>query len=393
VGTCLQHSYILIWTLLVLPLTMFDRPAEAYPNYISYGYGSCLTCHYNPAGNGPLTDYGRALSATEISDRLISKDSETEEQITDKSGFNFGQPPVEWLRPSLSYRSLYLKRNYDESSEKDSFIIMDLSATVVAKLLQKDKLTFVGQIGYSPKPRALEDDPDVVEYRSREHYVGYRFAKEFGVYAGLMDKVFGIRIPDHTAFSRSITGLGQNDQTHGILAHFSNKLVEVGVQPFIGNLVQDEDLRQKGVTTQIEFAAADKTRIGLSGLTSTSEYLDTLLYAGHARIGIGQGNSILTEIGQAEKTVKVNDVKTTSRYVMTQGHLHFRRGLWGLLTVENLKPNIDSGSTINRIGPGVQFFPFQRLEIRGDVYKTYRKTTGQPATDSIDLATQLHIWL
>lgn len=344
-------------------------------------------------GNGPLTDYGRALSATEISDRLLSKSSDTEEQITERSGFAFNTPENTWLRPSLSYRSLYLKRNYDEPSEKDSFIIMDLSATVVAKLLKRDQLTFVGQIGYAPKPRALGDDADVKEYRSREHYIGYRPLKEFGVYAGLMDKVFGIRIPDHTAFSRSITALGQNDQTHGIVLHYSSKLLEVGVQPFIGNLVQDEDLRQKGVTTQIEVAAGDTVRLGVSGLTSTSEYLDTLIYAGHGRFGIGQGNSILTEVGQVTKAIKANDAETKSQYSMTQGHLHIRRGLWALLTLESLRPDTNDSAKIYRVGPGLQFFPFQRLEIRGDVYKTIRKAGGQSASDSIDLATQLHIWL
>lgn len=371
---------------------MSSGQAAAYPNFISFGYQSCAACHYNPYGNGPLTDYGRALSATEVSDRLFANRKTTEEQLGEKSEF-FGKPAgPKWLRPSIDYRGLYLSRNLGEDNVKDEYMTMDLNATVVAKFLARDKLTFVGQIAYSPKPRALKDS-DMQEYRSREHYVGYRFNKELGVYAGLMDKVFGIRVPDHIAFSRTVTGLAQNDQTHGALFHYATTAFEIGVQPFVGNMVQDAELRQKGVTSQAEVTLGEFARAGASVLSSSSDYLQTLMYAAHTRVGVGKGHSIMAEVGEVARTPVASDVTTRSRYVFTQTHVRARRGLWGLLTLEALKPDVDVEAQIYRIGPGLQFFPFQRLELRADAYNTHRQAKGAPATESWDLAAQFHVWL
>ena len=51
----------------LLFISIFSSTAWAYPHFVGFGYTSCATCHYNPFGNGPLNDYGRALSATAVS--------------------------------------------------------------------------------------------------------------------------------------------------------------------------------------------------------------------------------------------------------------------------------------------------------------------------------------
>src|SRR5690606_31667107 len=123
-------------------------------------------------------------------------------------------------------------------------------------------------ISYAPTPRSARNQ-DMEEYRSREHYIGYRITREWGVYVGLMDKVFGIRVPDHTAWSRSATNLNQNDQTHGAVIHYFSGNWEAGFHAFIGNLVQDESLRQKGFSGQVEYTMGEFSRVGLSALTSS----------------------------------------------------------------------------------------------------------------------------
>lgn len=379
---------LLAWTALAA------EPAAAYPNYVSFGYKSCLTCHYNPYGGGPLTDYGRALSATEIADRIGWKPEATEDEIADKSAFLGAPSGPAWLRPAFNVRTLTLRRDIGKENQKNDFIVMDLSGSLVAKFLNKDRLIFVGQIGYAPKPQAQKDADDVKLYRSREHYVGYRLNKEIGVYAGLMDKVFGIRVPDHIAFSRMVTGLTQNDQTDGVLFHYATDFFEVGIQPFIGNLVQDKDLRQKGVTSQVEFTLSDTARAGASVLSSQSDYLNEFMYSTHGRVGIGKGNSILAEVGEVDRTPKTSGAETLrSQYVFTQTHLRARRGLWALLSVEALKADKDVDAKTVRIGPGVQFFPFQRLEVRTDAYHTESSSPGTDTTKTWDLTAQMHVWL
>ncbi len=370
-----------------------SQNAQAYPNFISHGYGSCMSCHYNPFGNGPLTDYGRAVGATAIANRVGWPKKMKDDEIGEKSGFLFGEFPVSWLRPSIDYRGLYLDRSMGKAANEDEIIHMDLNGTLVAKFMDRDKLIVVGQIAYSPLPRGVPEELKLDEYRSREHYVGYRFSKEIGLYAGLMDKVFGLRVPDHIAFSRTITGLGQNDQTHGILMHYMAQTFEVGVQPFMGNFVQDSKLRQKGLTTMGEYAVSEKIRVGGSLLFSTSEYLSQNMFSAHTRMGLGLGNSIMAEAGQVNRTVEATSAETSSRYLFTQTHFEMTRGLFALLTYEILQANVDSDAKTYRIGPGLQIFPTQRVEWRADLYHTINSPESGPSNRSFDMAVQLHLWL
>ena len=95
-----------------------------------------------------------------------------EEDIADASGFPGKDKLPDWLRPSLSYRGLALRRNAGEDDYKDKYIFMDVGGTLVGKFHARDSLILVGQLTYAPKPEALESATGVKEYRTREHYIG-----------------------------------------------------------------------------------------------------------------------------------------------------------------------------------------------------------------------------
>jgi hypothetical protein len=156
-------------------------PAQSYPQFISYGYQSCLSCHCNPLGNGPLSDYGRTLGASIISDRLLIEKSISDEEIAQRSGFFFKEPSVPWLRPGVSFRGLYLRQNATEPTAATRIIPMDLGGSLVVTPLSQAAVTLVGHIAYAPLPPGQTDAP---LYRSRELYVGYRPVREFGMYLG-----------------------------------------------------------------------------------------------------------------------------------------------------------------------------------------------------------------
>ena len=109
----------------------------------------------------------------------------------------------------------------------------------------------------------------------------------------MMDKVFGIRVPDHIAFSRSVTGLAQNDQTHGVLIHLMKNKFEIGIHPFLGNLDQASDLRQKGISAKIEYDFSNKFKPGVSILKSESDHLVNTLASIHTKMGFSKGSSVL----------------------------------------------------------------------------------------------------
>jgi hypothetical protein len=353
-----------------------------------------MACHFNPFGNGPLTDYGRVVSATEIADRFNWDDKYSEDEIAERSGFLMSDQGPSVLHPSISYRGLFVSPASSTENVDFKYITMDLSASIAATLLSQERLILLGNIAYAPTPRLLESSNyDVKNYRSRELYAGYRISKNLGIYAGLMDKVFGIRTANHTAYSRTLTGLTQNDQTYGLILHYVDTNLEFGIQPFIGNLVQKLPLRQQGLTIQSEFSVIPSVRIGISALSSHSEFLHTKMAAIHLRSGLGKGHSIVTELGQVSKSMKMNTMSKQSQYLLTETQIRLRRGTWFLFSAEAMRAEVNSLDHTVRYSPGIQWIPVQRLEFRTDARFTKAQLGGQDTPMSIDLICQLHLWL
>jgi hypothetical protein len=271
---------------------------------------------------------------------------------------------------------------------------MQLDANLVVKLLD-DRLLFVGTIGYIPVPERIPANQrnDISSLISREHYLAFRFSKEWGVYAGLMDLAFGIRIPDHTAYSRAKAYVSQNDQVHGVMVHTAQKNWEAAIHGVVGNLAQSADLRLRGVSATGEIDVFKSTRIGLSGMALNNSYRQRKLASIHARTGFAEGNSLLAETGFISDAPVSSD-STLSHYIFLQSMTRMVRGLHLLLTTEYFA-NKTFGDSVRyfRFGPAVQYFPMQRLELRLDLQGT--RLTGQSTvnSDSFSLLSQVHIWL
>lgn len=387
------YKILMIQLIKVMAIWMNPSFLSAYPSFIGHGYQSCMSCHYNPHGNGPLTDYGRSVSAGTISDRMFVDDQTSEEELAANSGFLVEPFPLDWLRPSASVRNLYLSRKSGSAKLKNAFIPMDLSATLVAQLLPHNKLILAGHLAYASTPRALHH-MELKKYRTREHYIGYRLTKQLGLYAGLMDKVFGLRIDDHTAFSRVATGLTQNDQAHGVVVHFINKKIEIGINPFVGNLVQEKELRQKGVSSLIEYTLAKKHRVGISALFSESKYLKFSALSLQSRLVVGKGHSYLGELGQTDSRPLANISDSKNLYMYHQFQYHFSRGHYGNLNVQYFREKSDSQTMEKyRFSLGPQLFPVQRVEFRADVQQELIKVAGVSDHNTLSFLTQIHIWL
>lgn len=370
---------------------LFSGAAKAYPQFIGHGYNSCLTCHYNPYGAGALNDYGRALSATKISARWFQPVNKTEEELAENSGFLYRKPDTSWLRTALKYRGLALVKSYDTPTSETEFIHMLARAQVTLKFGERDQFIVSGNLDYAPDPRGGQTQEED-NYRSREHFIGWRPLPSVGLYVGLMDKAFGIRIPDHIAFSRTLNNVTMNDQSHGALLHWLWGPLEVGVHGFVGNLSQDEDLRQAGFSTIVEYLLDPKLKIGASFLSSSSNFTSQKSMAIHQRWGFGEGSSLLLELGQRDQTVEITQNQTTARYLFAQGHLLVTRGVSLLQTVEYLKRNIDLETSVLRLGPGVQIYLNQGIELRFDFYNT-RIFSDQNVSDDVwDLTGQVHLW-
>lgn len=379
---------------LLLILSAFSSLSWGYTNFIGHNYTSCLNCHFNPMGGGAVNDYGRAVSATAISSNMLTPNSWDEEKLAYTSGFFFRKPKQDWIRTQFNYRGFQLVRNPGSSqSEQKEWINMQADARLILKFGENDRFVAVGNYGYAPLPNPPPPGEQESEWRSREHYLGFRVTPKFGVYAGLMDQAYGIRVIEHIAYSRAIPQVAQNDQVHGVLLHYLGDTFEGALHGYAGNLSQEEDLRMAGGSATFEKTIFSHHRLGASVKRASNDYFTNLSYALHGRFNLKEGSALLTEVGQTNRDTKNDTDDRTARYALLQTYLRPFRGFYFLTNVEYYQKDIKNDDYIVRWGPGVQFFPAQRLELRLDLYNTRNFDPKSSSPDIWMYLFQVHVWL
>ncbi|HMN69062.1 MAG TPA: hypothetical protein PKC28_11030 [Bdellovibrionales bacterium] len=324
-------------------LALFNSPsAWAYPEFIGYKYSSCVTCHYNGHGNGPINDYGRALWATEIAGRALAL-GRTPEELGEASGFLGRRELPWWFRPGLKGRGLTMRTSPGGDST-DRFIMMQAEGNVALFFDRDQRHIFVGSFGHAPIPNRLSGQPgeyEVDQWISREHYFRWQKNEVLWIYAGMMDKVYGIRTVNHTAYSRSRTGLAMNDQAHGIVAHWIQPKYEFTVNGFAGNLYQEADLRQMGLSSMWEYE-----------------------YAEAKRSGFGNGAAVLAELGLIRNEPRTGKAQL-GYYLYSEAIQKIARGYHAFVGLQMYKGRMEADqSDLFKTSVGALMFPMQRVEFR-----------------------------
>lgn len=362
-------ALLTLFALLTAPKALFG-----YANFVAYGYKACATCHFDPHGNGPLTDYGRALWATHIADRPPWAGNATDEELGEQSNFLFKTTFPTWFRASVDYRGLVLARNIEKKAVW-RYITMRADATVVLRTDEDNTLFAVGTLGYTEDNQAsvAGSTMSAKNMISRAHYVGYHPNKNWTFLAGFADIIYGLRIPDHIAYSRMMTNLAENDQAHGVIAHYRQKLWEASFQAFAGNLYQASGVRPKGATGRFEVELAENQTVGASWLYSTSDFRSRALAGVFSRVKLFDSSSLIGELGVIHNSPKNGDPNATGSYLLAQYMGPIRRGLLFLPTAEFYTERTFAPSPrYFRLGPGIQWFPFQRVELRADFQGQYQ---------------------
>jgi hypothetical protein len=187
--------------------------------------------------------------------------------------------------------------------------------------------------------------------------------------------------------------LDKNDQSHGLLIHYSALKWDLAVHGLAGNLSQMAVLRQKGAAASVEVETADKLRLGASTLSTQNTYRKRQVEAVHARMGIPDGSSILAETGLINESPQ-SSKSLLGAYSLLQTTSRLTRGLNLLLTFEYYSEEAFRQTPRNyRVGPSIQYLLMQRLEIRSDIQAA--RVTGQSTVnpDVITWMTQVHVWL
>jgi hypothetical protein len=383
--------------ILGLYFLFFSMPSVgfAYPHFIGYKYSSCLTCHYNGNGNGPLNDYGRALWSAEIAGKLFSG-GKSDEELGESAGFLGKTQLPWWFRPGVKARYLEYQTNLGSANSDSRGILMQADVNAAIFFDQDQKYTVVASLGYVPEPLRFQNSPREIDTLiSREHYFRWQKSEKLWFYFGMLDKVYGIRHANHTAFSRSRVGIAQNDQTHGVIGHYISENWELSVHGFAGNLYQDADLRQVGGSTMFEYEIKPAWRLGFSALNSSNDYVGNQRFAIHSRHGFGYGSAILFELGNIKNTPEGAGTATNGYYIYSEGIQKVARGYHITVTGQSYKADMVSAQPDSvKLGVGVLAFPMARTEFRFDLENSRAINAGaEVPNDSWALLMQVHLSL
>lgn len=388
------HGMKLVITTL---FTLFlSATASAYPDFIGYGYASCLTCHFNGQGSGPLNDYGRALWSAEIASRALYPKSKSDEEIAAQSGF---LGPVElpyWIRPHIKYRDLNLKRSFRSENETSMFYRMQqefgvaLSDSVgkYVAVITMSNLQYSGEMGNAKR------------YLPKEYYLRAEIVKTWWIYVGLLERVYGIRNIDHSSYQRTWQGFNPtldsqagNWFSQGVVIQKIEDTWELNLNGFIGNPHMKEDLRHKGFSTMGEFEVGTNKRLGGSFQAAKSELDKRDLTGIHYRQGFDGGSSLLLEYGIIDQQTPGSE-KRRGSYNFAQTLIPIKRGYNFKLTAERynaeFKPSIPDQW---RWMVGILAFPLPRLELRADVINQRSFSDLQAPDDAWALQGQIHVSL
>ena len=383
--------------LLLLPSLSF-----AYPHYIGKGYHQCLTCHSNPFGNGPLNDYGRGVAATGLTDTIFNNKKTTNEELSHRSGFFFNSPKSPFFRPSVDTRTGNLNTSIESDEPEQKTIVMQADINFTFQFGENQKYFTSHTLSYVPADSATRGNlykenaqPGEAYTHMRENYFGARITENTGVYLGKMDKVFGIRVPDHNAVNRNLTDIpSQHDATYGAMIHYGQQLFDLGFQYYLGDFEKVEEFRSTGFSTKGEYSLTRDVRLGFSYLNETYENANGKpeydAMAGIFKMGIGKGSSLLWEYGQKTKTT--NGLKISSNYFFMQNHIYIRKGLYYITTFQQSNPDTTSTTNFYSFSPGIIYMPMQRVEIRFDLTDTKTYSTTGVTKDTWSWMGQLHLW-
>lgn len=376
-------------------LFLFATTVWAYPDFIAYGYKTCVMCHYNSQGNGPLTDYGRALFSQEIAARNFwTSKKVTDEEIAEKySGFIPGTELPWWIRPSIKYRGLWVKTNPGSSKSKTRWINMQRDFNLAISFDEASRTVLVLNYGLTyEKEIDYYGDGKKVSAISREHYLRTYIGEKLLVAAGLMDKVYGIRTGDHTAYSRGGLDIGQDSQVHGLLLQWMEEEWDLSFHGWAGNMFRPKDARKPGGSIQFEYGIGEKDRIGFSAMTQSNKTIKESRFGIHNRWGFPKSyGSILVELGVKQDQL-TGSKATLGSYGLIQSMINITRGFNLLTIIERAQRESKfSSPEQQRWTLGFLTFPLQRTEVRMSAVQEKNFSAESVSRDNWQIQGQVHV--
>jgi hypothetical protein len=368
----------------------FGAGASAEPMFLSKQYTRCTTCHYSPTGGGLLTPYGRALSHHELSTFRGAEPPGGAGSVQSPQVPQGGEQDFLWgalgskLGPvsmGIDLRPAHLSYDVDGTTSNMNFW---MTADVLAAYQVKG-WTLYGEIGRQPLIEGAKLD-------SYEYWVQHQNDAGLAFRVGRFLPAFGVRLADHSAFTRSVLGFDKYDQVYALEVSRTLERYQwqVSVGPGRADSIIHNDGRQAFTATgRFGLDLGPRRMLVLSGLYRDASQLEASTGAADAAFGIAPTSrlSIWTEgAAQFQK-----GTAGAPQYVfMNETAFEAYHGLWLKFSPQLRTVYGDPSGGVARLAFEADFLPRTHWNVDFSFYRDrYR------GTDSVTkiFLFQLHLYL
>jgi hypothetical protein len=299
--------------------------AGAEPMFISRQYTRCTTCHYSPTGGGLLTPYGRSLSRQELSTTGASAEGTQRQSTTKEEAFLWGilGSSLHPVDVGIDIRPARLNLDFGGvSMSQNMFMTADLLAAYRVR-----GWTVYGEVGREPTLKGSAQSPKIGSY---EYWVGHQAENGFGFRVGRFLPAYGIRLADHTAYTRTNLGFNVYDQVYGLELSRSSehRLLELSLGPgYADSILHDDGRRAFTATGRFQMDLGSRSALVVSGLFRDKAKLESRNGAGGLAFGFSP-TSRLSVWTEADAQFRQGAPGAPAYVLLNETGFEVHRGLW-----------------------------------------------------------------
>jgi hypothetical protein len=366
----MKSAFFLI-TVLILLIT--SDMINALPRFAVKLGDRCIDCHYNPSGGIIRSENGWHWGKNTLS--MIStpdKDFIMSPRISDN------------ISIGIDYRMQYL---YSQEKKRTDF--QKMSGAVYTNIALSSKINIIGKY-------------DFVNDLWEGYAVAQIFPNNSYIKVGSFVPNYGIRLDDHTAYSRGgdfgllfsqgvYRGLIYNpfyNETGIELGVYADKFLYATASVGSNNISPSRPLaKDPTITTRIELTPKIKS-VGLllGGSFASVKTPDKVnIFGGFAGLGYDEF-SLLAEYDIAENLLQP-DTKTS--VMMIEFSYGIITGLDAVIRYDRITPDINlTNEAVSRFIIGFEFQPYSFIEVRPQ----YRLQIEEPSVKNDSFVLQFHFW-
>lgn len=344
----LRANSILNFFVLVFGIGFIGLNSQAYPELMRYKYNTCMACHVSPGGGGLLTTYGRGLS-TEILSRWGSDKEAGFLHTALDTEQKEGEQQNPWYLLGGDVRSVQTHKE-NKIVRQGKYIPMQAD---IAVALQKDMFTFVGNVG------EIKDDDHSWQPNGTQYYLMVRPQEEVTVRAGQFIPQYGLHLPDHILFIRSLLGFGMKSERDAIEAQYNG-------ENWIASLTQSRQVKladpEQATVLQVQYYFMESNKIAFNYWDGKSKGLNRSIVGLWGVFGFSPDLYWVSEwdLQKSKSVGRLIDSSATTDSTVHYNKLGYTltKGLDVFLHEEAMQLDVrDAATAMTRRGLGLQFFP------------------------------------